>query len=84
MTAGNRIVYLPFYKRFNTSSKFYAQFHNKSILGQLFATTTRIHNTNKALEIFIQHIDTPNPEPAIIALIEAESQTKLSYPSLSE
>lgn len=31
-TATLRIVYLPFYKRINTSSKFYAQFHNKSIL----------------------------------------------------
>ena len=32
VSADSRIVYLPFYKRINTSSKFYAQFHNKSIL----------------------------------------------------
>jgi len=69
MTAGHRITYLPFYKRFNTSSKFYAQFHNKSILGQLFASTTPITNKNRALEIFIQNIDAPNPEQAIIKLV---------------
>jgi hypothetical protein len=48
LAAGDRVVYLPFYKRINTSSKFYAQFHNKSVLGQLFARTTPL-NKNRAL-----------------------------------
>ena len=77
VAAGNRVVYLPFYKRINTSSKFYSQFHNKSVLGQVFARTTPL-NKNRALEIFIQNIDTPNAEQAIAALIESESHPKPS------
>lgn len=32
MTESGKVVYLPFYRNLHTTSKFYAQFHNKSIL----------------------------------------------------
>lgn len=55
-----RLVYLPLYRRLQTTSRFYAQFHNKSALGELFGGLTTLSNPNIALDIFIQHIDNPN------------------------
>lgn len=48
LTDTKRIVYLPFYKYLQTSSKFYAQFHNKSVLGEVFANSTPLPK-NRAL-----------------------------------
>ena len=52
------------------SSKFYAQFHNKSVLGELFAKIAPIDNKNRALEIFIQNIDSPQAYQTILGLVE--------------
>jgi uncharacterized protein with PQ loop repeat len=49
LTGKQQLVYLPFYKRINTSSKFYAQFHNKSVLGQIFAKLAPLTNQNRTL-----------------------------------
>ena len=32
LTEKGKVVYLPFYKNVQISSKFYAQFHNKSVM----------------------------------------------------
>ena len=77
------MVYLPFYKYVQTSSKFYAQFHNKSILGELFSKMAPLSNKNRALEIFIQNIDAPGAFENIIRLIETEGKNiQPQYPSI--
>jgi hypothetical protein len=53
------LVYLPFYKKMQTTSKFYAQFHNKSIFGDYFGKLVPPVHRNKILDIFIKNIDTP-------------------------
>ena len=65
-----KVVYLPFYQFVQMSSKFYAQFHNKSVLGDLFAKVAPIDNKNRALEIFIQNIDSPQAYQTILRLVE--------------
>jgi len=42
-----------------TTSKFYAQFHNKSIFGDYFGKLVPPVHRNKILDIFIKNIDTP-------------------------
>jgi hypothetical protein len=59
VTAEGKVVYMPFYKRMQLTSKFYAQFHNKSVLGDLFSKLVPLPNKNIALEIFIRSIDNP-------------------------
>ena len=58
---------MPFYKRLQITSKFYAQFHNKSVLGDLFSSLVPIANKNLALNIFIKNIDSPHAADAIAA-----------------
>ena len=48
MNMNQELLFLPFYKNLCTSSKIYAQFHNKAVLGQVFAGCTSI-NQNIAL-----------------------------------
>jgi hypothetical protein len=50
------------------TSKFYAQFHNKSVLGDLLCSLLPAINKNTVLDIFIRSIDHPDA----IALITRE------------
>lgn len=77
VNAARKIVYLPFYTNVRTSSKFYAQFHNKSIIGEVFARVAPGLQPNRALEIFIQNIDTQHPYEAISQLVAAEGKSKV-------
>lgn len=85
VTLKGRLVYLPFYKKLQTSSKFYAQFHNKSVLGDLFAKMVRSANKNVILEIFIKNIDSPQAVELISADVKNElglTENKTSYPTM--
>jgi hypothetical protein len=66
-TAKGKVVYMPFYKKMQITSKFYAQFHNKSVLGDLFSKLVPLTNKNIALDIFIKSIDHPKAEQIIAA-----------------
>jgi hypothetical protein len=68
LTALSQLVYLPLYKRVQMTSKFYAQFHNKSVLGDLLCSLLPAINKNTVLDIFIRSIDHPDA----IALITRE------------
>lgn len=72
MTKQGRVVYMPFYRRMQTTSRFYAQFNNKSVLGGIFSALVPIPNKNIALDIFIKHIDAPNAAEAIAVEIAKE------------
>jgi hypothetical protein len=67
VNASGRVVYMPFYKKLQMTSKFYAQFHNKSVLGDIFSKLIPIANKNIALDIFIKNIDSPKAAEAIAA-----------------
>jgi len=71
---------MPFYKRMHMTSKFYAQFHNKSVLGDIFSKLVPLPNKNVALDIFIRNIDSPKAAELISAEtsreIEAEDKDK--------
>jgi len=79
ITEKGKIVYLPFYKNVQTSSKFYAQFHNKSVLAELFARVAPMGNKNRVLEVFIQHIDSPNAYQAIAAEMQGKSNIRVPH-----
>lgn len=51
---------MPFYKKMQTTSKFYAQFHNKSIFADIISKFVPIHKKNLAVDLFAKHIDNPN------------------------
>jgi hypothetical protein len=91
VTAQGKVVYMPFYKRMQMTSKFYAQFHNKSVLGDLFSKLTPLPNKNIALDIFIRNIDNPKAADIIATEISREIQAESGssspenglYPSMS-
>lgn len=72
LTDAGKVVYLPFYRNYQTTSKFYAQFHNKSILADALAPSTTIPH-NKLLDIFVNNLDHPSPYHLILSLIEKET-----------
>lgn len=67
VNSAGKILYMPFYKRMQITSKFYAQFHNKSVLGDLFSSLVPLSNKNLTLNIFIKNIDSPHAAEAIAA-----------------
>ena len=91
------MVYLPHYRQVQPSSKFYAQFHNKSVLGELFAKAWP-QNHNRALEVFVQNADDPKAAEIIPKMLENNNNnsnvmkskimgsalSKGEYPSLEE
>ena len=71
LTDTGKVVYLPFYHNYQTTSKFYAQFHNKSIIAEALAPSTTIPY-NKLLDIVVNNLDHPSPFQLILSLIEKE------------
>lgn len=67
---------MPFYKRMQMTSKFYAQFHNKSVLGDLFSKLLPLPNKNIALDIFIRNIDNPKAVEIITSEVSREIQAE--------
>jgi hypothetical protein len=59
VNSNEKVVYMPFYKKLQITSKLYAQFNNKSVLGDVFSKLVPISNKNIALDIFIKNIDNP-------------------------
>lgn len=53
-------MYLPFYQKNQSSSKFYAQFHNKSILADFYCQAVDLKDKNKGLDILIKNLDNPS------------------------
>lgn len=74
VNSAGKILYMPFYKRLQITSKFYAQFHNKSVLGDLFSSLVPLSNKNLTLNIFIKNIDNPHAAEVIAAELTKELQ----------
>lgn len=74
LNAHSQLVYLPLYKKVQMTSKFYAQFHNKSVLADLFCSLLPTLNKNTVLDIFIRNIDTPDALAVITREITREKQ----------
>jgi hypothetical protein len=51
---------MPFYRKLQITSRFYAQFHNKSVLGDILTKLVPITNKNLILDIFVKNIDQPS------------------------
>jgi len=61
MNNNKEIVYLPFYSKVRSiTSKFYAQFHNKSLLGEILTKLIDYPHKNVLLDIFIKNVDHQN------------------------